>query len=599
MSEHDNKPAEARVQRRLSAVFSADVQGYSRLMGDDEEATVRTLTAYRDVLSDHIVRHHGRVVDSPGDNLLAEFASAVDAVRCATEIQSELADRNEGLLDHRAMHFRIGINVGDVLVEGERIYGDGVNIAARIESVADGGGVCISSTVYDQVDGKLELGFEDIGEHALKNIERPIRVYRVLRDGDAQPAQTSRVTPAVAPETKSDTPSIAVLPFQNLSTDAEQAYFSDGITEDLITDLSKISGLVVISRNSVFTYKGASVRAEEVGVALGVRYVVEGSVRKAGNRVRISAQLIDATTDYHLWAERYDRQLDDIFAVQDEVVHEIANALAVTLTAGEEARVGSAPTGNLAAYDAFVRGREQFLRRERETNIEARRLFEQAIELDPNYAEAHAFLGRTFLIEIVTQWSDAPDLLDRVVSHGERAVALDESQPTAHETLAYAYLALREHDHALEEARLAIRFDPNFADAYVSLAEILNFAGQPAEALPLVERAMRLNPRYTPNYLWARGQAYWLLNDYSQAIESFTRVTARNPDHLVGHLMLAIVYAETGQLDEARREAAEVRRISPDFSAERSFSRVPYRSEADRARAYEGMQRSGLSTLNN
>ena len=595
MSE-DHDPHELpRVERRLSAVFSADVQGYSRLMGDDEEATVRTLTAYRAVLTELVERNGGRVVDAPGDNVLAEFRSAVDAVRCACAVQQAVAERNAGLGADRAMRFRIGINVGDVLVEGERIYGDGVNIAARIEAVATGGGVCISRSVYDQVDGKLELAYADLGEQSFKNIAKPVRVYHIVTDAlPTRPDPAMAVAGAVGVKREDDRPSIAVLPLQNFSDDPEQAYFSDGITEDLITDLSKISGLFVISRNSVFTYKDKAVRPEEVGAALGARYVVEGSVRRAGNRVRITAQLIDAATDYHLWAERYDRELDDIFAVQDEVVQQIVSALAITLTAGEKSRVGGAPTANLAAYDAFVRGRDMYTRRERDSNTQARGLFQHALELDPDYAEAHAFLGRTYLMEIVNQWSAAPDLLDHVFACGERAVMLDPSQPTAHETLSYAYLARRENDKAIVEARLALRYDPNFAEAYISLAEILNFSGQPAEALPLIEQAMRLNPRYTPNYLWARGQAYWLLNDNAAAIENFNRVVARNPDHLVSHLMLAMAYAETGQIDDARRAADEVRRISPEFSAEVSFRRVPYREQGVRDRALAGMQLAGL-----
>lgn len=324
MAEADTHTMTSRVERRLSAIFSTDGQGYSRLMGDDEEATIRTLTAYREVFSSLIQQHHGRVVDSPGDNLLAEFGSAVDAVRCGVAVQKELAERNSALPESRKMLFRIGLNVGDVIVEAERIYGDGVNIAARIEGLADGGGVCISGTVYDQVEGKLQLGYQDLGEQTVKNIVKPIRVYRVLMDpemvGQTEAASAPAATVPEQPPALPDKPSIAVLPFLNLSGDPEQEYFSDGMTEDLITDLLKISGLFVISRNSVFLYKGSTVKPEEVSKELGVRYILEGSVRKAGNRVRITAQLIDAATGYHLWAERYDGQLDDIFSLQDEVL---------------------------------------------------------------------------------------------------------------------------------------------------------------------------------------------------------------------------------------------------------------------------------------
>ncbi len=442
-------------------------------MGDDEEATIRTLTDYREVLSSMIQQHNGRVVDSPGDNLLAEFASAVDAVRCGAAAQKKLAARNAALPESRKMHFRIGINVGDVVVEAERIYGDGVNIAARIEGLADGGGVCISGTVYDQVEGKLDFSYQPLGEQALKNIAKLIRVYRVIADPAVieQSEVETRGPSATPPDQRPalpDKPSIAVLPFVNRSQDPDQEYFSDGMTEDLITDLSKISGLFVISRNSVFSYKGAAVRHEEVSKELGVRYILEGSVRKAGNRIRITAQLIDATTDYHLWAERYDRQLDDIFALQDEVIQHIVSALAIQLTTGEQARVGTAPTQNLEAYDAFVRGREEYARRDREANLQSRELFQQAIELDPEYAEAYAYLGRTYLTELINQWSSDPEIIEKIFAFGQKAVELNESQPTAHETLAYALLAKREHDEAIAEARKAISYDPNFAEAYIS-----------------------------------------------------------------------------------------------------------------------------------
>ena len=595
MGQDKNDTTAPRTKRRLSAVFSADVQGYSRLMGDDEEATVHTLTDYRQVLASFVSQYQGRVVDSPGDNLLAEFASAVDAVRCAASVQSALAERNSLLPATRKMHFRIGINVGDVVVEAERIYGDGVNIAARIEGIAEGGGVCISSTVYDQVESKLEFAYEELGEQTFKNIAKPIRVYRLITDPELI-AQVGQVNVTASKSSSApDKPSIAVLPFQNLSGDPEQEYFSDGMTEDLITDLSKISGLFVISRNSAFSYKGSRTSAEQVGSDLGVRYVVEGSVRKKSNRVRISAQLIDAETQYHLWAERYDRELDDIFEVQDEVIQQIVAALAVKLTAGEQARVSTAPTQNLEAYDAFVRGREEYARREQNANEQARALFWQAIELDPSYAEAYAFLGRTYLTEMVNQWSADPEILDKIFAHGRKAVALDESQPTGHETLAYAFLAQREHDSAIAEARKAIHFDPNFAEAYISLGEILSFSSQPREAVPFIEQAMRLNPRFTPNYLWALGQAHRLLGNYDEAITIFRRVVTRNPDLMVAHLMLAACYAETDRDDEARVAAQEVMRISPNFSLALSHARSPYKNEAEIKRQTDSLLRAGLT----
>jgi len=340
------------IERKLAAIFSADVKGYSRLMGEDELTTIRTLTTYREVMATLIQQYRGKVVDSPGDNLLAEFASALDAVQCAVDTQQELKTRNVELPANRKMEFRIGINVGDVIVERERLYGDGVNIAARLEGLAEGGGICISGTVYDQVENKLGIGYEYLGEQAVKNISKPVRVYRVRMEPGTITSRTETKKVVEMP----DKPSIAVLPFTNLSGDPEQEYFSDGITEDISTDLSRISGLFVISRNSVFLYKGKAVKPEEVSRELGVRYILEGSVRKAGNRVRITAQLIDATTGYHLWAERYDRELKDIFTLQDEVTQKIVAALAVKLTAGEQERLVRKYTDNLEAYDYYLRG---------------------------------------------------------------------------------------------------------------------------------------------------------------------------------------------------------------------------------------------------
>ena len=592
-----DKPT-AGVVRRLSAIVSMDVQGYSRLMGDDEEATIRTLTSYRTILSTLIETHRGRVVDSPGDNMLAEFASVVDAVRCGVAAQEALAEKNSSLAESRKMHFRMGINVGDVIAEGERIYGDGVNIAARIESLAKGGEVCISGSALEQVEGKLELGFGDLGEQTLKNIAKPVRVYRVITDPDeiasADLSTAADLLDQNKPPPLPTKPSIAVLPFLNHSQDPEHEYFSDGMTEDLITDLSKISGLFVISRNSVFSYKDLSVRAEQVSKELGVRYVLEGSVRRAGNRVRITAQLIDATTDYQMWAERYDRQLDDIFAVQDEVIQHIVAALAVQLTAGEQARISSAPTQNIEAYDAFVRGREEFSRRDQKANLQARGLFEKAIELDPDYAEPYAFLGRTYLTELINQWNNEPDRIEKTFAYGQKAVALDPSQPTAHETLAYALLARHEHDAAIAAARKAISFDPNFADAYITLGEILNFAGNPCEAIPLIEQAMRLNPKFTPNYLWALGHAHSLLGDYERAISIYKRVLTRNPDHFVSYLSLAVCYVRIGDLNAAREAAQEMLRISPNYSVEVGYKRSPHRDRQVVEDEYECLRQAGL-----
>ncbi|MFQ5897295.1 MAG: tetratricopeptide repeat protein [Candidatus Methylomirabilia bacterium] len=626
------------VERKLTAILSADVKGYSRLMGEDEVATVQTLTAYRGVMASLIRQHRGRVVDSPGDNLLAEFASVVDVLQCAVEIQQQLKVRNAALPEHRRMEFRIGINLGDVIVERERIYGDGVNIAARVEGLAEGGGISISGTVYDQVKNKLVLGYDSLGEHTVKNIAEPVRVYRIrMEPGAAQavgaaggarggrrawrwvalgagacclliaagvaiwslylwpsPPPAAVVSEGTLALEIPDKPSIAVLPFENLSGDPEQEYFSDGITEDLITDLSKLSGLFVIARNSVFTYKDKPVKVQQVSQELGVQYVLEGSVRKADGRVRITAQLVDATTGHHLWAERYDRDLKDVFALQDEITQKIVAALAVTLTEGEEARLGGEHTGSAEAYDYFLRGTEYYRRTTREGNLKAREMFERAIELDPEYGEAYAALGWTYFHGWTMQWSQDPQTLEQALELAQRSRGLDDSLPGCRLLLGLVYLWKKQYEEAIAEAEWATALAPNDADAYATLGDILSWAGRPEETIRLVEKAMRLNPRYPFVYLWGLGHAYYLTGDYEAAIVTLKRVLTRNPDWLPAHAYLAVIYSELGRKDEARAELAEVRRLSPELSLESLRQRLPYKDEAVLERFLDGMRKAGV-----
>jgi adenylate cyclase len=580
------------MERKLAAILSADVKGYSRLMGKDEEATIRTLTTYREVLSTFIHQHRGRVVDAPGDNLLAEFASAVDAVQCALEIQRELKARNAVLPSERKMEFRLGINVGDVIVEGERIYGDGVNIAARLEGLAEGGGLCVSGTVYDQIKNKLALEYDSLGEQMVKNIAEPVRVYRVQMTPRAVASTTSPEQGSTL--TLPDKPSIAVLPFTNLSGDPEQEYFSDGMTDDLITDLSKLSGLFVIARNSVFTYKGKAVDIGEVSRKLGVRYVVEGSVRKAGNRVRINAQLVDATTGGHLWAERYDRELQDIFALQDEVTQKIVFALKIQLTPEEQARFRQAPTDNLEAYDYFLRGQAYFWRFTREANIQARQMFEKAIELDPQYAGAYAVLSWNYLIAWLSQWNQDPQLPAQAFVLAQRAVGLNDSLPLAHSILGLAYGLQKQHEQAIAEGEKAITLDPNYADGYARLGTIFNFAGRPEEAIEMEEKALRLNPHDPFLYLFTLGFAYRLMGQYEEAITAFKRVLSRNPNFFPAHLHLLVAYSELGQEVEARTAAAEFLRLSPNYSLEVYRQRLPFKDQAELERFLDGLRKAGL-----
>ncbi len=571
--------------RKLTTIFSADVKGYSRLMGDDEVATIRTLTAYREIISSLIENHRGRVVDSPGDNLLAEFASAVDGVRCSVEIQKILKEKNTELLEHRRMEFRIGINVGDVIIEHERIYGDGVNIAARLESLAEPGGICISGTTYDQVESKLDLTFEFGGEQSVKNISKPLRVYQIKTEWKFPVHLGTLAVP--------DKPSIAVLPFVNMSGDIEQEYFSDGITEDLITDLSKISCLFVIARTSVFFYKDKSTNHAQVSRELGVRYLLEGSVRKAGGRVRITAQLIDASTGFHIWAERYDRELSEIFSVQDDVTKEIVVALKAQLTEAEECCLEIKNTENWEAYDFVLRGME-YLNRSivQEENTKARVMFEKAISLDRNYANAYENLGWTYLRSWAHGWSQDLKILDHALDNALKAIELDETLPGGHRLLGHTYLWKKQHDLAIKEANYVIELDPNNADGYLDLGEILSWSGKPEDAIGLVEKAMRLNPRYHFHYLWTLGHAHTLMGNFEDAITKFNQLNSRDSDFMPSHAYLAFIHSEMGRMEEARFQMAEVKRLSPGSSIDHVKEKLPYRDETTLKRVISAMEKA-------
>jgi adenylate cyclase len=624
-------------KRKLAAILSADVKGYSRLMGDDEASTVRTLTAYREIMDALIRQYRGRVVDSPGDNLLAEFSSVVDAVQCAVEIQEELKARNAELPEKRKMEFRIGINLGDVVEDGDRIYGDGVNVAARLESLAEEGGVCISGTAFDQVENKLSLGYESWGEQAVKNIEKPVRVYRVLMDPEnagkvigerrASSRRWHRVALAVmavlaagalalairsfylrsAPppeevgteETPAlelpDEPSIAVLPFVNMTEDPKQEYFSDGVTEEIITGLSKVPKLFVIARNSTFTYKGKPVKVRQVGRELGVRYVLEGSVRKAGEQVRISTQLIDATTGHHLWAERYDRNLKDIFAIQDEITKNIITALQVELREGEEARVYGRGTDNLDAYLKLLQGREHSNRFNREGNILARQMYEEAIVLDPEYAVAYLRLSATHLMDLIYGSSKSPQWsLEQAEELTKKALALDDSLAEAYSFLGRIYLVKRHYEEAISEGEKAVELDPNSAFAHAALAFTLHFAGRIEESIGLYKKAIRLNPIPRSWYLTGLASSYRMMGRYGEAIALYKKVLHSNPDHLLAHMGLASVYSLLGREEEARAEAEEVLRIDPKFSLDRLSSSLLYKNRADTELVLDSLRKAGL-----
>ena len=613
-------------QRRLVAILSADAEGYSRLMGDDEAATVRTITEYRQVIAAVVARHDGRVVDAPGDNVLAEFASVVDAVESAVEIQRELGTRNAVLPDARRMRFRIGVNLGDVIVEDARLYGDGVNVTARLEGLAEGGGICLSGTAYDQVQGKLPLAYDFLGEHAVKNIARPLRVYRVRLDPAAgqsrapkrRQAGRRRVPILIsalvvlvlvgaggwaawrwmrAPASGlalPDKPSIAVLPFANLSQDSSQEYFSDGVTEDLITGLSKLSGLFVIARNSAFTYKGKAVKVSDVSRDLGVRYVLEGSVQRTVGRVRISAQLVDATTGYHIWAERYDQEVRDIFALQDAVTQQIVRTLAVKLTEAERARLGRTVTADLAAYDLVLRGEQERWRTTPEGNLESRRLFVKALDLDPGYARAYLGLSWAHLQSFQFGWNTDLEGLTRARELAERALALDGTLTQAHTVLAQIHLWRREHDQAIAEAERAVALAPNDADGYETLAEVLAWAGRPEDSIRSIQHAIRLNPHPPFFYGWTLGHAYYLARRDREAVDTLKKVLQENPNFLPVYAYLAVLYTEQGREQDAREAWHKAGHLSPRVSSSNIGHRLPYRRAADVDRVAAAMRKAGL-----
>ena len=612
------------IERRLAAILSADVEGYSRLMGDDEVATVRTITEYRAVVASTVTGHGGRVVDAPGDNVLAEFSSVVDAVQCAVDIQRQVEARNAPLPLSRRMRFRIGINLGDVIVEGERVYGDGVDIAARLESLADGGGICLSGTAYDQIEGKLPFSYEFTGEHTVKNIARPVRVYRVRLDpsvaGPSRRATSTRLVKVVAasvaallllgaagwvgwrwlrpPESAGlplpDKPSVAVLPFANLSQDPAQEYFSDGVTEDLITGLSKVSGLFVIARNSVFTYKGKPVKVRDVGRDLGVRYVLEGGVQRSGSRVRITAQLVDASTGYHIWAERYDREVNDIFALQDEVTQQIVRAMAVKLTEGEKVRLGRPPTGVLEAYDLVLRGHDERRLSTRDGNAEARRLFVKALDLDPGYAAAYLGLSWTHLQSWQLLWSTDRESLARARDLAERAIALNESLVGAYHVLGQIYLWMKEHDRAIAQAEHAVALAPNDADGYETLAEILGWSGRAEESIGMIRHAMRLNPHYPFFYQWTMGHGYYLTERRQEALDAFARVVRENPNFFPAYAYRGVLFSELGRVKEAREAWGKASHLNPGVSMLSLRERIPYKRPADLDRLLTAAHRAGM-----
>ncbi len=621
-------------KRKLAAILSADVAGYSRLMGEDEAATVRALETYRRVISDLIKQHRGRVVDAPGDNILAEFASVVDAVQCAVAVQKEIQTRNLELPETQRMQFRIGINLGDVIEEGDRIYGDGVNIAARLESLAEPGGICISKTAFDHIETKLPLGYEYLGEQTVKNIAKPVCAYKVLMDprvtvkAKVEPKEGASRRPMIIalvvvllmavsaavfwrfafppagpkvekakkqkmPLPLPDKPSLAVMPFQNLTGDQNQD-FCDGLSVSLLTALSKVPQLFVIARESTFRYKGKGVQYKQVSEELGVQYVLEGSVQRAGERVRVTAQLIDALTGHPLWSERYDRSLKDIFDLQDEITMKILTELRVKLTEGETVRIQAKGTNNLQAYLKVLEAVGLRMQFNRQANAASIRLLWEAVRLDPNYAMAHIGLSYALAQEVWVGASESPqETLANAMKEAQRAIELDNTSAEAYDAVGNVLLLLHQHDKAIEIEQRAVNLEPNSASALYFLSVSLNYSFRNQETIPLLRQAIRLNPLFPMQY-HQLSIAYRETARYEESLTAIKKALQLSPNYLLAHIALVTLYSYAGRQEEARAAAQELQRRDPNFSLIRYSKEIPWKEGPRRDRIIDALRQAGL-----
>jgi adenylate cyclase len=580
-------------ERKLAAILAADVAGYSRLMGVDEEGTHASFVAHlRELIEPKIREHRGRMVKTTGDGFLATFESVLGAVRCAVEVQRGMVERNSIVPEPRRLVFRLGINACDMMIDGEDIYGDGVNIAARLETMAEPGGICVSARVQEDASGRLDLGFEDLGERQLKNIVRPVRLYRVLFDRPE--ALGSAVATVAQLPNLSDRPTFAVLPFGNMSGDPEQEYFADGISEDLITAIASWCRFPVIARNSSFVYKGRSIDIKQVGLELGARYVLEGSVRQAGNRVRITAQLIDALTGHHVWAERYDREIGDLFAIQDDITTSIAAAVEPEIMEVEERR--ATKRGSLTGYDLVLRGNWHLYKFTPEDIAEAQRLFAAAIETDPNYAPAYASMAYSKYIS-AQFGADFKATLQSAFELARKAVALDEKDARAHMFFAQTSLWLRRHEEAIAAARQAIALNPSLAQAYSVLGYALDCVGEFEEALKTVTHSLHLRPhdRTIGRCIPAMAVAHYQLGAYEAAEQTALRSVTLMPLYWLGHQTLAASLGQLGRKADAAQYVEEIRRREPEISRSEYSARLPFRDAVYARRIDEGLVKAGWS----
>jgi adenylate cyclase len=621
-------------KRKLTAILSADAVGYSRLMAEDEAATVKTMASYREIMSSLIKQHRGRVVDSPGDNVLAEFASVVDAVRCAVAVQKEIETRNAELTKNRRMEFRIGINLGDVIDEKDRLYGDGVNIAARLESLADPGGICISKTAFDQIETKLPLGYEYLGEKSVKNIPKPVGAYRVLMKPDAAGKvigekrflgrysrktamaaiiilaivagglvswniylqQSKKIEPASIEKMAlplPDIPSIAVLAFDNLTGDPTQEYFSDGITEEIITALSKVGELFVIARNSSFSYKGKPVKIQQVSEELGVRYVLEGSVRRSGDRVRVTAQLIDAIKGQHLWAESYDRDLKNIFEIQDEITMKIVTNLRIKLADGEQALFVEKESKNPDVYLKFLQAHKLWRDGTKESLIRYGKLVQEIVDIQPEYPHGYSALG-WYHYELGNQGISPQENHEKAFKLAQKALSIDESDVYAHALLSFIYLLKNKIEKAIESGERAVGIQPNGAMVNMNLGSTLSYAGRVDKAIVYLKQAIRLNPFPAWYYYYHLGRCYLQMGQYEDALMELKKAHQRAPDAYYTNYILAINYILLNREEEARASAAKTLELRPNLSVAFFLKYTKFKNQAFNKLVADAMRKAGF-----
>jgi adenylate cyclase len=612
-------------ERRLAAIFAADVVGYSRLMSQREEATLAVLHDCLEIFHHCISEHHGRVFGAAGDSVIAEFPSAVEAVRAALEIQQSLLQRNEGVDGEDCMHFRIGLNIGDVIVEGNNLMGEGVNIASRLEGLAEPGGICISDNVFQQVHNKVPAEFQDLGTQILKNIPAPVQTYRVFTDGSriSIPEQTKRASPSKPKrfayvlgavitalavgsgylfksplevfQTATANPSIAVLPFSNMSSDPGQEYFVDGMTEDLITDFSRLSNLTVIAWHTSSSYKGQKVKPQQVGKDLGVGYILDGSVRKSDNRLRITAQLVDTADGKQIWSQRYDRKLTQVFQVQDDVTKKIVAALAVKLTTAEKGQLGRTGTVNSAAYDAFLQGQRYYRQQDKESNQLAWESYQRAVDLDSTYARAYGGLAICLAQRFQRGWTDSPlETLDRALDLARQAVALGDYIPQTYWALGFVHMIRKEYAQAEKAVEKAINVAPNYADGYGLLALININLGKGERAVEQVTKGMRLNPYYTWEYLFVLGAGHYIVGHYNEAITELVEAQARNEFAVPIKLYLIASYVRSGRHDDAQWVAEQLQLLNPASTISHLEKSLPITDVTLKKGLLEDLRKAGL-----